>query len=266
MPFVRSTSRFFTHLARVLLSQRAVWVYWFVNIALFLGSMVWICCDGRFSQVANLTSQPASWKDTFIRTNTFPHSLTTRVQLLQAILLAVVFSAIGILAALFAGSQSNRKLRSWLALMFALAAWLTLFSVWPDYAGYAKAWRLRPNIPAMEKLATTLLENWPTEDGHLSEIGPYTAYPIGKPQNLMLLTKPTVPGTSIQISEIYRFEKSELQFKLVGYGDGTWLAYVPLNERPSFNINCVNGLGSGFELERGRFQSLGRKWFLVQCR
>ena len=261
-----SAHSYFNRLARGLLSRQVVWVYWVINISLFVGLLAWIFRDGEFSKVANLISQSASWKDTFLPNGAFPHSLTTHVQILQVILIATVFSGIGIFAALFAGSRTNRNLRSWLAVMFALAAWLTLFSVWPDYAGYARAWRIRSNLPAMEKLATTLLANWPTGDGQLPEIGPFTAYPIGKPSTLMLLTTPTVPGTNIQISEINRYADSELQLRLVGFGEGVWLAYVPLQKQPSLNLSCINGLGSELELERGRFLSLGSNWFLVQCR
>lgn len=259
MPANNTKPRFVSRLARGLLSRRAVWIYWIVNIILLVGLVVWICRDGKFSQAARLTAQLSPWNKSDLQFGALPAHLATRVQILHAMIIAGFLSAAGILIALFVGADSNRGIRSWLSVMFALAVWLTLYTSWPAFAWRAQAWRMQSSLPAMEKLSTMLLENWPTEDGQLSEIGPFNAYPISKPRTLMLLTKPTPLGANFQISLIERGDGNDLYFQLTNNDEGATLARLPQGSQPQAFFSGLEG-----EYQPFRHLSLGKNWFLVQ--
>ncbi|TWU21278.1 hypothetical protein [Bythopirellula polymerisocia] len=254
-----STPGLIARMVRVLLSRQAVRIYWIVNVALLLGLIVWICRDGKFSQAARLTAQLTPWNESNLQYGALPSHLATRVQILHAMITVGLVTAAGIMLSLFWGASPNRSIRSWLALMFALAAWLTLYTSWSDFAWRAQAWRMQTSLPAMEKLATTLLENWPSQDGQLPEIGPFNAYPIGKPRTLMLLTKPKPSGTSVQISTIERGEGDDLFFQLTDNDEGATLARFPQGSEPQAFFSGLEG-----EYQPVRHRALGQNWFLVQ--
>ena len=118
---------------------------------------------------------------------------------------------------------------------------------------------MQSNLPAIEKLATSLLENWPDQDGHLPEIGPFNAYPIGKPRMLMMLTKSNLSGTNIKVSTIERGEGDDLYFQLADNDEGATLARLPQGNKPQAYFSGLEG-----EYQPFRHQLLGSNWFLVQ--
>ncbi len=252
-------SRFFSRLSRTLLSRQAVTIYWIVNLTLFIGLLMWVGMDGKFSQAARLLSHVAPWDKSDLQIVTLPPMLSTRVYLLNALVIAGFISAVGIVCALFFGAGSTRSLRAWLAVMFVMAAWLTFYTTWPDYAWRAQAWRVSRSLPALELLARTLLDDWPSQDGQHPAIGPFNAYPIGSPRTLMLLTKPHLSGSNLRISTIERGDGRDLYFQLTGSDEGATLARITGRNQPHA---YYSGLEGGYQPFRSH--ALGKNWFLVQ--
>ncbi|QEG35338.1 hypothetical protein [Bythopirellula goksoeyrii] len=244
-------------LASGLLSRQAVWAYWIFNLALLVGLIIWVGLDGRFSQAARLLAlvDPKGASNLDITQLPHTHYLSSRIQLLHLTIIAGFVSAGCIVIALFFGAHSNRRLRSWFAVMVALAAWLTFYETWPDLAWRAQALRVAPSLPAMEKVAQSLLKNWPNQDGVLPDVGPFNAYPIGKPRTLMMLKR----SNPLHVSSIERGTENDLYFQLTGNNEGATLARLPQETEPLAYYSGLEGRYEPF-----RFQALGQNWFLVE--
>ena len=68
----------------------------------------------------------------------------------------------------------------------------------------------------MQVTAQSLADNWPVGDGERAELGPYLAYPQGKPEVLLLLTHATVPHTNFSFSSVERSDQGALRFRAYG--------------------------------------------------
>jgi hypothetical protein len=248
-------------LGLALLSRGAGWVYWGVNIIALAAIGLWILWDGKFPEVA-LGLERALTADMRVP---FSPLLATRVHVLQGMLLVGLLSGLGILAILLAGFQSHRRIRGWLAAMAVAAVWLSLLVGWPELAWRARGWRISRAIsggwfrsePDLNQFAESLLANWPTSDGEVPALGPFSAYPIGRPTTLLLPTSPTFPGTELGFNTIERDPADRLHFQLTGSEAGVWLVWGDEAPRP-----FIGGLATKYD--PGRYQALGNGWFLVE--
>ena len=143
----QSTSGLIVRLVRVLLSRRAVLVYWIMNFFLLAGLIVWIYRDGKFSQAASLMAQLTPWSESDLQYGALPSHLATRVQMLHVMIVAGIVTLAGIVIALFVGTGPNRSMRAWLSVMFLLAVWLTLYTSWPEFACAPKPGECRVTCP-----------------------------------------------------------------------------------------------------------------------
>jgi hypothetical protein len=167
-------------------------------------------------------------------------------------------STIGIAAGLVAGSGQHRNVRSWLVVTLLMAGWLTLFTTWPEIVWRGQVWRVRGNVAEFERVADKLLAAWPDNDGDLPGLGPFMAYPIGKPRTLMFMTTPTVPGTSVEFKVIERGEEDSLHFQLAGNEEGVWLVRETGDEPQPF----FSGLDG--EYIPMQFRRVKPGWFVVR--
>jgi len=122
--------------------------------------------------------------------------------------------------------------------------------------------RLRwvPRVDRFQMLAERLIQEWPTEDGEIPGLGPYTSYPIGKPTVLLLLTAYPLEGTDTVISAIERSGET-IRFQLGGADGGDWIEWHPRKQLPA---TFTGGLADPHQLER--FSSLRSRWYLVRYR
>ena len=111
----------------------------------------------------------------------------------------------------------------------------------------------------MHGTAAALSTNWPAGDGERVELGPFLAYPLGKPQVLLLLTQASVPHTNVSFSTVERSDQGGLRFQLTGNELGAWLEWHPSHDEPR---GFIGGLLQRYELDR--FSPLGDDWFLVR--
>ena len=243
-----------------LLSRSTVRCYWCVNVAVLLGTLAWILRDGKFAEaVTAFYRHLASLGNENSALAVVPPLLWPRVDALWLVLVAATLSAIGVVAGLVAGAGVHRGVRAWLAVMLVLAGWLTLITTWPEIAWQGQAWRVRGSIAEFDILAKDLLANWPANDGEFTGLGPFTAYPIGKPHTLMFMGNPPVPGTTLAISTIERGEADDLHFKLADNEAEVWIVRHISGDVPQSFFSGLYG-----EYIPVRHRQVRRDWFLVQ--
>lgn len=243
----------------MLRSRVTVQLLWIVNVTLFCGLVLWILRDGKFSNSVLMLQGKVSL---FMRTGSTALAggwYAGRVLILEVVTVMAGVSAVGIFLGLFFGAAPHRRVRSWFAFTMLLAAWLTLFGSWRELAWQGQILRLRNRLDGIESIAAPLRTDWPNIDGDLLGLGPFMAYPIGRPTMLMMLTSPDVPHTNASISSVERGENGALRFSLVGDEPGTWLEWHPPGSVPE---SFVGGLHSDYSLDR--FVPLGGNWFLVR--
>jgi hypothetical protein len=246
-------------LRTLLLSRDFVRVCWGANgIALFV-AIVWILRDGKFPEAVTAFGRhvAALWGDDSALV-VVPPLLWPRVDLLWAILTIGGISAIGIVAGLIAGSGQHRNVRSWLVVMFLLTGWLTLFTTWPELVWRGQVWRLRGSIAAFDNVAKELLAAWPDNDGEIPGLGPFMAYPLGKPRMLMFMTTPKVTVTNTEIKAIERGDRDSIHFQLAGNEEGVWLVRE-LGDQPQSFASGLDG-----EYIPLQFRQVAPGWFVVR--
>lgn len=241
-------------------SRSLIGASWTVNVVLLLGTLAWILNDGKFTEAALqfIRHVRAFWNDEAALGVVTP-LMWPRVDALWFIFIAGLLSALGILAGLIGGTGRHRNIRSWLAVMIVMAGWLTLLTTWPELAWRGQVWRVRAAISEFEKFSRQLLADWPQTDGKLEGLGPFMAYPIGKPRTLMFLAIPQVPDTNIAISTVERGNDDDLHFQLAGNDEGPWLVR-------HLGIDEPRGFFSGLEGEYIPYKHTRVKegWFLVR--
>ncbi len=243
-----------------LLSRSAVRFYWCVNVLMLLVILVWILRDGKFSEaVVAFHRHVAALGNEQSALTVVPPLLWPRVDALWFVLVAGLLSTMGIFAGLVAGAGVHRGVRAWLAVTLVLAGWMTLFKTWQEITWWGQAWRLRGSITEFDKLAQKLLADWPANDGEIIGLGPFMAYPIGKPRTLMFMATPQVPGTALAVSTIERSEADDLHFKLAGNEEGVWIVRHSGVDEPHSFFSGLEG-----QYIPVKFRRLKPGWFLVR--
>lgn len=250
---------FWQRLRILLLSRTFVRICWAINALALLGTVVWVLRDGKFPEAVAAFTRHATalWGDKSALA-VVPPLLWPRVDALWGVLITATLSTIGIATGLIAGAGQHRNIRSWLVVMVLLASWLTLFTTWPELVWRGQLWRLRGSITEFDALADKLLAAWPDNDGDIPGLGPYMAYPIGKPRTLMMMTTPKVPNTNFEIQVIERGERGSLHFQLAGNEEGVWLVRE-LGDRPQPFFSGLDG-----EYIPVQFRRVSPGWFAVR--
>jgi hypothetical protein len=234
-------------------------IFWGLNATLLAAATAWILFDPGAALVieAELARLDlSSVADSPRIRNWLP--LHGRLLTLEAATLCAAISFAGLAAGLFVGSPRHRRIRSWLAVMFLVSGWLTLAIKWQDVRWAGQWMRARSNVAGMERVAASLREAWPTEDGEHCDLGPFMAYPREDPVTLILLSSPTAPGGSLAFSAVERSDSGGLRFQLAGGDHNAWLEWHPPGHFPD---SFIGGLEDGHELLR--FAQCGDGWFLV---
>jgi hypothetical protein len=245
-----------SRLRRFVFSSPAVYAYWLLNIAALCLLAGWIFCDGRFAEIG-LRTAPDQLVPPYLDPLLFPSAFSRR--LIAAILGIASLAAIGIIGGLFLGSQTHRRIRSWLAITTLVVLWLTLWLKWPALAWQGQSLRIERQTDQFRSMATSLIQDWPTIDGERPGLGLFRAYPIENPSVLLLMTQQEVPGTGLTFSTVERSDAGALRFELAGNERGAWLERHPAGNQPA---SFVGGLEQHYDLQR--FTALGDDWFLVR--
>src|SRR5690606_22469368 len=103
--------------------------------------------------------------------------------------------------------RSNRSTRvvsiaSMLAITATIALWFSLALNHSSLAWQGKRVRIALQIDELETIARPLRSDWPERDGSLPGVGPFMAYPFGRPSTLILLQSPLLAGDEIAIAAV----------------------------------------------------------------
>lgn len=178
---------------------------------------------------------------------------------LQILAGTAVVTALLMFVFLFVGPPRCRSLRAWLAFTGLTAAWLAIIGLRHDIAWVGQKWRANSLVAQFEPVAASLRDNWPVADDVTDELGPFSAYPNGRPTILMPLLKPTARGVHAPFSVIERSNRHALRFELLGNNNGAWLEWHPKGSTPA---SFVGGLDTEYRLLRA--SELGDGWYLTR--
>lgn len=157
--------------------------------------------------------------------------------------------------------RRDRKvsMRRLLATVGFVGVWCAVCLQAHNLTWQGKRWRAQQRLTALEKLATQLDEDWPAEDGEIEGLGPFTAYPFGKPQVLLLLTPYPLAGADTVVAAVEKGDDGQLRFQLGGADGGVWVEWHPEQSHPQ---SFTGGLADSHELSRT--SRLGDQWYLVR--
>lgn len=244
-----------------LFSRRIISAAWIVNAALFLTLVVWIWNDRRFtdqyprqvalSSIKILPGQPPPTTHEF-----WPSRVRLRWGAVRVLISVATVTFAAIVAGLFLGDARHRRLRSWFMLLTLAAAWLAVATSYGEIMWASRIWTMSGRVDAFESYAAPLRREWPSEDGATPEFGAFSAYPVGKPTMLSLLTTPMqFDRRGWGFSAVDRSADGTLRFRLTGDISG-WLEWHPAGSAPQ---SFEDGLNVQHELTRAK--GLGRGWY-----
>ncbi|PHQ33948.1 hypothetical protein CEE69_18090 [Rhodopirellula bahusiensis] len=172
-----------------------------------------------------------------------------------------VGSLLGLLVQFFARSSpttQHRSLAQLLAVVTLAGFWFAFATHVDSIAWQGKRARFALRVEGLERIVAPLREEWPERDGELPAIGPFMAYPFGRPTTLVLLQAPSVAQQSVYVSAI-ELQDGAIKLQLTGTDGGDWAEWHPPKSRPS---SFVGGLSDPHEMETAT--PIGRGWYLVR--
>lgn len=260
----RPERRFFTRLDKSGVGkQSASFWAWSFQVLILAGLTCWAIFDKRFE--ATLAST-WGWMSGLVSGDASVEILSASDNSLRiAVLLGTFAAALGhllwLLSSLFIGRHAMRGLSSWLALMLVAMFWFALAIHVSNLAWFGKHLRMTQQVESLEWLAEPIRSNWPTQDGDSERLGPYMAYPVGRPTVLLMLTPPSLWENDIRISSIVRTEPGSVRFQLSGVEGDVWAEWHPDGETPN---SFRTGLGEHLKLDR--YSQMSEHWYLARYR
>lgn len=232
-----------------------------INVAALAALAAWILADADFGRTVHwllveLGQRPGESAPPLVRAwSRYGASLLA----LETLLTIGLTSAIAAFVLLFVGPARQRGLRSWLALLTVCCAWLALGVGWSDLAWWSKQRRVAARLPEFERAAELLSGRWPGQDGEVSGLGPFNAYPIGRPTMLLMLSEEGADAGA-RFSAVERVDdQGGLRFALAGKERGDWLEWHPAGRGPA---SFTGGLGDRHDLLRSA--PLEKGWYLAR--
>lgn len=223
-------------------------VYWAANLLLLGLSIVIVFLDERIHAV--LRAEPA-WTELFRAPGSGP-------LLFGACFLGII-NLILLIAGLWIGTPTFRQLKSLAVLIALISFWLGFVLNCRNIAWQGRSWRLARYVAFFDRCAQPLETRWPARDGELPDIGPFMAYPVGRPRTLILLTPPQVFDGGPAVRAIERADSGALRFELSDR-EGDWIERHVAG-RPESH---VGGLYEQRQLARAT--PLVSGWYLVRYR
>ena len=158
---------------------------------------------------------------------------------------------------------SEKTLRMLLGMTAIIACWCGFAIHYSTIGMQGKRIRLAARVADFESLAAPLRNDWPDRDGEITRIGPFMAYPYGKPTTLLLITPPTVSGGATSISTVEKSTDGVIRLMLGSQASDLnardWAEWHPDGSRPD---SFTDGLRERHFLRSSC--SLGAGWYLVR--
>ncbi|MEZ6088666.1 MAG: hypothetical protein R3C05_11695 [Pirellulaceae bacterium] len=233
---------------------------WLIQIATILSLIVWAMLDLQFESLVR------SMRSIIVDPGTTVQSTTQLVGSMRPVFLLVIVS-VGFLSLamltvnIFRSTKGlqSRSIASLLAITTTIAVWCGLAINYPSLAWQGKRLRVAIQVQQLEHFVQPLRDEWPRVDGELPEIGPFMAYPFGRPITLILLEPPALSGTGLCVSAIERGADGSIRLQLSSIGHDDWAQWHPVGSRPK---SFVGGLGNTYDLQSTT--PLARGWYLVR--
>lgn len=236
-------------------------VLWLVNAGVLLLLAGWIVWDARFSSTWEHLEYQLGWMQDGSDLDEFAYSLAAQWKIFALGFMVVVgivsLTMLAIGSTL--GSRGHRALSSWMVVLSLGCCWLGLINGWDELIWAGKRLRIDSHVMAFQPIVQSLKQDWPRNDGERESLGPFMAYPAGKPKTLILLTTPPMATSGPTFSSIERSDAGGIRFQLSGNERGVWLEWHPTGNQPE---SFVGGLLEPHHLSRS--VSLGEGWFLAR--
>ncbi|MHC2070569.1 hypothetical protein ACYFX5_24120 [Bremerella sp. T1] len=236
-------------------------ILWLINAGILLLLAGWIIWDARFSSTWDHLQHElglageSSTLDEFA--NTF--FIRWKIYSLAAIAIVSTLSLSALAVGLMFGGRGYRSLASWMVVLSLACGWLGLLAGWDEMIWVGKRLRIDSHVAAFEPIADSLRTTWPKHDGQQDHLGPFMAYPAGKPKTLILLTTPEIAKSGPTFSSVERSDAGGIRFQLSGNERGVWLEWHPDGNQPD---SFVGGLLEPHHLLRS--VPLGDGWYLAR--
>ncbi len=162
-------------------------------------------------------------------------------------------------AILVLGRMADRSIRSWMAMTGLIAMWLTCLGNWHEIGWLGKQRRAVRYVEIFEPVARALKLNWPSQGGVHAELGPFLAYPAGRPRSLLLMSCPTMSSGFPSFDGVELTTNDGVAFQMKGTDGGDWLEWHPSQSQPA---SYVTGLHQKLKLHRSVAMKDG--WYLVR--
>lgn len=234
---------------------------WIANVAVLLAAFWWVYFEPRSLQTMQSFQKPLASVPTLLSFEKIKSIATSR-PMVGIVAIAAVTAMITVIAMALGtmmGGRRFRTLRMWLAFTAIFAGWLTFLVAWQDVYWHGQQRRMRPVLRHAETMARFLEMSWPEDDGELTGIGPFLAYPKGKPTTIMPLKWVTIPNTLLRFSTVERTDPNVIGFELTGDEAGAWLEWRGDDHAPEA---FKSGLDTRYNV--GRYTRLAPHWFLVR--
>lgn len=232
------------------MSRPSKWL-WGSQIAAFCMLVIWASVDPLFGSLVQSESFSIQWMQ----------ANPVRSVGIGLIAILAVGSLLGWLFQFFARSSptvQHRSLAQLLAVVTLAGFWFALATHVDSIAWQGKRARFALRVEGLEHIVAPLREEWPQHDGELPAIGPFMAYPFGRPTTLVLLQAPSVSEQAVYVSAI-ELQNGAIKLQLTGTDGGDWAEWHPPQSQPS---SFVGGLSDPHKLEYAT--SIGRGWYLVR--
>jgi hypothetical protein len=234
-------------------------ILWILNFLAVAALAVWIVGDRTAGQLLSIAA-PApdtTWFPAVNASAARSRGAAARAGVAMGLAGFGVISLFIFAVGLLVGPRLQRGLRSWLALTALVAMWAGLVASADDLTWTGERWRMRWQIPMFDSLAARLRTEFPVRDGRLAELGNFTAYPVGRPQMLLMFIVETPPGRAT-VAAVERSPAGALRFALASEQRGQWLEWHPAGSEPA----SFKGTLAEYTLERAA--ALGDGWHLTR--
>lgn len=231
-----------------------------IQVAIIIAAMVWLLLDPYAVQLVSsmLAGVPRQNPLQTLQT-TIEIAGQTRVIIVLSVVVLMIALLLVDLRTLLARSDRRMTLRRLLFTTALIAAWCGLVVSYERIAWEGKRIRTQPRLSALDRLAERLQRDWPTKDGEIEGLGPFTAYPFSRPSLLLLLTPYPLDGTSTVIVAIERSNEGVLRFQLGGRDGGDWVEWHRAGRLPQ---SFSGGLSDHHGLKQ--YARLRDTWYLVR--
>jgi len=226
--------------------------YCWTIVALLVLLAGWLCVDPLLAGAVDSVAQA-------LRGGRWPDALPPRCCAVIVLMLGIAATVVCAAWSLFRGPVEQRGFRSWLVFTAVIAVLVSVAVRFDTLAWRTKQIRLSWQMDSVRRVATALESDWPSTDGQRPQLGQFTAYPIGSPTTLILLTPPELAGFGTKVVAVERDDPSLLRMQLSGNEQGDWLELHGDDTMPS---SFIGGLGDRHRLVQS--SSLGVNWFLVR--